>query len=150
GSASIWMARSTRESELLDFIQCLSATCGVRCATRAAWRFARRPSMLDRMQAHEPFEPDASWDEHYRDERDAAHLYRALATVEPDAERRHLFERLAVVEDRHVERWADLFAESGRPVPAFAPSAKTKLLTLVARWFGPSTVLPLLLAEEGR
>ena len=49
------------------------------------------------------------WDEHYRDERDAAFLYRALATVEPTAERRELFEKLAAVEDRHALRWEELF-----------------------------------------
>ena len=57
---------------------------------------------------------DESWDEHYRDELDAAYLYRALAHVEQDAERRQLFEKRAVVEDRHVERWRELFALSGR------------------------------------
>ena len=34
---------------------------------------------VDRPQA------DDTWDEHYRDERDAAYLYRALAAVETDA-----------------------------------------------------------------
>ena len=63
---------------------------------------------------------DASWDEHYRDERDAAFLYRALAAVEKNADRKQLFERLAVVEDRHAERWEELFAQSGRPLPAYA------------------------------
>ncbi len=52
---------------------------------------------------------DATWDEHYRDEKDAAFLYRALAAAEPDTTRRALFERLAAVEDRHVARWRELF-----------------------------------------
>ena len=45
---------------------------------------------------------DASWDEHYRDERDAAYLYRALAAVEPDPERRSSSTNSRVVEDRHA------------------------------------------------
>ena len=61
--------------------------------------------------------PEPSWDEHYRDERDAAFLYRQLAGAEGDPERRGLFERLAVVEDRHVSRWEELFHEGGRPLP---------------------------------
>ena len=33
-----------------------------------------------------PPQPDESWDHHYRDERDAAYLYRALAAVEKTPE----------------------------------------------------------------
>ena len=62
---------------------------------------------MDRPQA------DESWDDHYRDERDAAYLYRALAAVEADRERKELFDKLAVVEDRHAARWEELF-EIGR------------------------------------
>ena len=102
------------------------------------------------MQAQERFESDASWDAHYRDEQDAAWLYRALAAVEPDAGRRQLFEKLAGVEDRHVERWGELFRESGRPLPSYAPALRTRLLAGAARWFGSSAILPLMLAEEGR
>jgi VIT1/CCC1 family predicted Fe2+/Mn2+ transporter/rubrerythrin len=102
------------------------------------------PPQTERPQA------DESWDEHYADERDAAFLYRALARAETDQERRELFDRLAVVEDQHVARWETLFAEAERPLPAYATSRRTRLLAWVAGQFGPSTVLPLILAEEGR
>jgi vacuolar iron transporter family protein len=94
--------------------------------------------------------PDASWDEHYQDERDAAYLYRALAAVEPSAERRELFEKLAAVEDRHAARWEGLFREAGRAAPAYVTSIRSRALAWLARTFGVSLVLPLLLAEEGR
>lgn len=93
---------------------------------------------------------DETWDEHYRDERDASYLYGALAAIEPDLERRQLFQKLAVVEDRHVERWRELFRESGRPLPAYQTAARTRLLAWIARRFGTKLVLPLMLAEEGR
>jgi vacuolar iron transporter family protein len=92
---------------------------------------------------------DASWDEHYRDERDAAFLYRALAQADAGG-RAELFTKLAVVEDRHVQRWEALFAQAGRPLPPYAPALRTRALARLARLFGPSLVLPLLLAEEGR
>lgn len=92
----------------------------------------------------------ARWIDHYRDEKDAAFLYRALAEAEPDASRRELFRRLAAVEDRHVERWVELFRERGAPVPPHEPSWRTRALAWFARRFGPSAVLPLVLAEEGR
>jgi VIT1/CCC1 family predicted Fe2+/Mn2+ transporter/rubrerythrin len=93
---------------------------------------------------------DASWDEHYQDERDAAVLYRTLAAIEPVTERRELFERLAVVEDRHAARWEDLFREAGRPLPTYKTALRTRALGWMAKAFGPSAVLPMLLAEEGR
>jgi VIT1/CCC1 family predicted Fe2+/Mn2+ transporter/rubrerythrin len=92
---------------------------------------------------------DPTWDDHYRDERDAAYLYRALAAVEPGS-RRELFAKLADVEDRHALRWEELFREAGRPLPAYAPAWRTRALARLARAFGPSLVLPLMLAEEGR
>ncbi|MBU21669.1 MAG: hypothetical protein CL476_00950 [Acidobacteria bacterium] len=93
---------------------------------------------------------DPLWVEHYRDERDAAFLYRALAAVEVDDVRRDLFERLASVEDRHVEKWEALFAEHEQPTPSHRLSCRTRLLAWVARRFGTATVLPMILAEEGR
>jgi VIT1/CCC1 family predicted Fe2+/Mn2+ transporter/rubrerythrin len=95
-------------------------------------------------------QPDDSWDEHYADERDAAWLYRELARVDRDHHRADLFAKLAGVEDRHTARWEELFREAGRPLPAYAVSRRTRLLASVARTFGPSSVLPLILAEEGR
>jgi VIT1/CCC1 family predicted Fe2+/Mn2+ transporter/rubrerythrin len=100
--------------------------------------------------AGQGFDHDETWDEHYRDERDAAYLYRSLAEVEPDPERRELFGKLAVVEDRHAERWRELFEESGRPLPPYTTARRTRLLAWTAKRFGTSVVLPLMLAEEGR
>jgi predicted membrane protein (TIGR00267 family) len=93
---------------------------------------------------------DESWPEHYRDERDAAVLYRSLARVERDPARRQLFERLAAVEDRHAQRWEELFQHSGHPVPDYQTSVRTRALARLAAWFGTDLVLPLMLAEEGR
>ena len=106
-------------------------------------------SMASAASPHKP-QPDHSWDEHYSDERDAAYLYRQLAAVEPNGERRQLFERLARVEDRHVARWETLFRESGRPLPNYRTALRTRVLAWAARRLGTSLILPLLLAEEGR
>jgi VIT1/CCC1 family predicted Fe2+/Mn2+ transporter len=95
-------------------------------------------------------QPDAHWDEHYCDERDAAFLYRAMANVEMNGERRQLFERLARVEDRHVERWTELFRAAGRALPAYKTAMRTRALAWAARRFGNNLIMPLMLAEEGR
>ena len=54
------------------------------------------------------------------------------------------------VEDRHTARWEQLFHEANRPLPEYEVARRTRLLAWVARTFGPSSVLPLILAEEGR
>jgi VIT1/CCC1 family predicted Fe2+/Mn2+ transporter len=91
-----------------------------------------------------------TWREHWQDEADAAFLYRVLAGVEPDAERRALYAKLAEVEDRHTQKWQELLEEGGIRVPAPRPSARARLLAWVARRFGPALLTRLLLREEGR
>src|SRR5258705_9989680 len=81
---------------------------------------------------------------------DAAWLYRALARVEANPQRRAIFDNLAKVEDEHVERWRSLFHEHGGEVPSHSPSIRSRLLAAVARLFGSGAVLPLIIAEESR
>lgn len=93
---------------------------------------------------------EPTWIDHYRDEMDAAWLYRHLATTERDDHRRSIFERLAGVEDAHAARWRELFAAQETPTPSHAPSARTRVLAWLAARFGSSAVLPFVLAEETR
>jgi VIT1/CCC1 family predicted Fe2+/Mn2+ transporter len=93
---------------------------------------------------------DDTWDDHYRDERDAAFVYRQLAALETAGERGRLLERLADVEDRHVARWQQLFREAGRPLPGDRIGLRARALAWTARRFGSSLVLPMMLAEEAR
>src|SRR5688500_15783534 len=81
---------------------------------------------------------------------DAAWLYRALARSESDSARRSIFERLAKVEDAHVERWSGLFLSHGAAVPAHAPSMRTRALAWAARRCGSSLVLPIIVPQESR
>ncbi len=90
------------------------------------------------------------WSHHLADEVDAAFLYRALARVETDPKRQDLFERLAEVEARHIELWEGLFRAHGHDVPSPQPSWRSRLLAWLAQRFGPGSVLPYILAEEGR
>ena len=87
---------------------------------------------------------------HWQDEADAAYLYRLLAAAESDPKKSDLYARLAAVEDRHVQIWGDLLRQHGRPPKPFRPSARTRLLAMLGRIFGPGFLLPMLLAEEGR
>ena len=95
--------------------------------------------------------PDVhAFEHHWQDEADAAFLYRALASVEPDPKKQNVYTRLAAVEDRHVEVWAKLLTELGHPPRPFRPTARARLLAWLGRRFGPGFLLPHLLREEGR
>lgn len=99
----------------------------------------------------QPPNPDVhTFEHHWQDEADAAFLYRVLADAEPDAQKRDLYNRLAVVEDRHVTVWGDLMAKNGHAPPTFRPSLRARALAWLGRTFGPRYLLPLLLEEEGR
>jgi len=87
---------------------------------------------------------------HWQDEADAAFLYRRLSAAEPDAKKKDIYLRLALVEDRHVALWGELLTRGGRAPTAFSPSGRARLLALLGRLFGPNFLLPMLLAEEGR
>ena len=98
--------------------------------------------------------PDAatlsSWQDHLKDEADAAFLYRVLARLEPSPERGELFQRLAEVEDRHAAMWRRVLAEHGSEPAASRPSLRARLMARIAHWFGPNTLLNILLREEGQ
>ena len=93
---------------------------------------------------------DASWDEHYRDERDAALLYRALAG---GRDRRAARPLRAAGRRRGPPRRA-----VGRAVPRGGPSAARRTRSAAARGAGLARAdrsarrwcCPLILAEEGR
>jgi vacuolar iron transporter family protein len=87
---------------------------------------------------------------HWQDEADAAFLYRRLAESEPDPGKRDIYQRLAEVEDRHVEVWAGLLAQHGQQLAPHRPTGRTRLLAFLGKAFGPRFLLPMLLAEEGR
>jgi len=87
---------------------------------------------------------------HWQDEADAAFLYRVLASVEPDARKRDVYERLADVEDRHVTIWTEVIRTNGGTVGSFRPSGRTRLLAWLGKRFGSGFLLPMLLSEEGR
>src|SRR3954471_14699003 len=85
-----------------------------------------------------------AFEHHWQDEADAAYLYRILAGAEADAAKRDIYQRLAEVEDRHVEVWAGLLAQHGRAPGAFRPSGRTRLLAFIGRRIGPRFLLPML------
>src|ERR1035437_2928533 len=87
---------------------------------------------------------------HWQDEADAAYLYRVLASVEPDAVKRDVYQRLAEVEDRHTVIWEAVITKNGGRVGKFRPAGPTRLLAWLGRRFGPRLPLPVAVCRERR
>lgn len=95
-----------------------------------------------------PATDTARYREFWEDERQAAHLYRALADL-VEGERRQVFLELAETEERHAAHWARLLAEDGvEDLDPPAPSARTRGLAALARRFGVDAVLPTVIRAE--
>jgi VIT1/CCC1 family predicted Fe2+/Mn2+ transporter len=95
-------------------------------------------------------EETAAWLEHWRDEADAAFLYRELAQAEPKPDLQDIYRKLAEVEDRHTAVWRKVLADSGVTTEAPQPSTRARMLAWTARRFGPGLLTSLLLREEGK
>ena len=92
-----------------------------------------------------------TWREHWQDEADAAFLYRVLADVEPDADRRtHLPQARRGRGPPHGEVAGAPRGARATSVGAAAPTARARLLAWTARRFGPAILTRLLFREEGR
>lgn len=91
------------------------------------------------------------WRHHWQDESDAAYLYTALASQEPDPRKAKIYRELADVELRHTDMWAKLLADNGHPPPPVSkPSMQAIVMAWMGRRFGARYLLPLLLRAEGR
>lgn len=82
------------------------------------------------------------------DELDSAALYETLASVERDARLADVYRRLASAERRHADHWLDALKAQGITVPAHRPGWRTRVLQLMARRFGASTVISIVANQE--
>jgi vacuolar iron transporter family protein len=79
---------------------------------------------------------------------DGAALYRLLAEAEKTSELASVYQRLAAVEERHAEVWRSKLREAGGSEPTLRPSLRVRVIGWLARRFGASTVLPMVLSGE--
>ena len=83
------------------------------------------------------------------EEREAAAVYRLIADAEPDPSLAAIYRQLADTEERHAAMWEGRLRELGAPVPTPRLSWRARLIVWLARRFGASAVLPMLMAKEG-
>jgi vacuolar iron transporter family protein len=79
---------------------------------------------------------------------DSAALYRALADAEQNPQLAEVYRRLAAVEEAHAEFWRKELAKVGARLPALRAGWRTRFLIRLARWFGPTFVLPTVASLE--
>lgn len=84
----------------------------------------------------------------WKDERDSAALYEALARIEPNPRLSGVFSKLASSEREHCRYWEDRLRSLGHEVPPFRPSLRTRVMTALARRFGVAFVIPTITARE--
>jgi VIT1/CCC1 family predicted Fe2+/Mn2+ transporter len=83
----------------------------------------------------------------YGEEIDASILYDALSRFESNPKLAGVYKRIADSERLHAERIAARLRAAGLALPA-GPSTRARILTALARRFGPAFVLPSLAARE--
>jgi len=93
-------------------------------------------------------EAGARYRSNLQGEVDSAALYKALADAEGNPQLAEVYRRLAAVEEAHAEFWRKELARVGARLPALRAGWRTRLLIRLARWFGPTFVLPTVASLE--
>ena len=73
---------------------------------------------------------------------DSAAVYRAMAGVEESAPLASVYERLAEVEERHLDFWEQRLRSLGAEPGPRRPSWRARTMSFLAKRFGPRVVLP--------
>ncbi len=84
----------------------------------------------------------------WRAERDSSALYAALAQLEREPQLRTVYLELSSAERRHADFWQERLKSLGHAVPDFRPSARIRVLVLLARHLGIGFIAPSVLARE--
>ena len=89
----------------------------------------------------------ARYKENFQAEVDAASTYRTLSELEKQPHLQELYARMASIEERHAEFWAQRLEAAGISVTR-RPSFRARTMQWIARKFGIGVVLPTLVDTE--
>ena len=84
----------------------------------------------------------------WQGEIDGAALYRTMAEVTTQPQLAEIYGRLAAIEEKHAQFWAQQLRTAGQPVPSQRPSWRARTLRWLAKRFGAAFVLPTLATME--
>ncbi len=82
--------------------------------------------------------------ENWRGELEAVDLYRVLAKYEKSPERVEILEDMIKDEERHAEVMAKRLKEMNVPLPEYKGTWRVRTLGLLARFFGPKAIMPII------
>ena len=63
-------------------------------------------------------------------------------------DRKEFFTRMAAIERRHQNVFAELLKEQGISLPSFSPALRVRLLAFTGRLFGNDALLPSIIRSE--
>lgn len=90
----------------------------------------------------------ARYRDNFQGEIDAAATYLALAEIERQPHLQEVYRRMASMEQKHADFWANKLADiTGQP-PRSRPSLRARTMIWLARRFGPTFILPTLVSTE--
>ncbi|HEX7556896.1 MAG TPA: VIT1/CCC1 transporter family protein [Leptolinea sp.] len=84
----------------------------------------------------------------WKEELNTSYLYKQIALKYGGSPLAIIYEKMAVVETHHADRWAEVIKKEGGAVPDFKVSFRTRILAWLVKRFGPESVLPSLQAGE--
>ena len=79
--------------------------------------------------------------DNWSDERNTASLYHLISELEKDERISEVYRRMEQIELKHAAHWVMLLEDGGAAVPGFKPSMRTRILSWLARRFGPAYIL---------
>jgi len=86
--------------------------------------------------------------ENWQDEVDSAAEYRTLAAAETDPKVAQVYSNLARMEEAHIAFWEDRLRLAGASLQKRLPSWRSRVLSWIARRFGPKAVLSTIATKE--
>lgn len=88
------------------------------------------------------------YQENWRGEMDGVFLYRSLSESEKNPQLAQIYLKLSETERHHVKFWATKLKEIGVSVPEYRPGIRSRVLSFLAKRFGPGFILPSLATIE--
>lgn len=89
----------------------------------------------------------ARWRRNLQGEVDGIAIYHAMASGAREPQLTDLYTRLAATEERHAAVWRERLAAAGAAIPT-RPAWRARILSAVARRFGPGLVAPTVAGQE--
>lgn len=88
------------------------------------------------------------WKKRLQEEVDAAFLYHTLVNLVSDEKKKELYEKLASIEEKHINVWIDHIRKNSIQIDTPKPTFKARLLSKISKRYGSSLLSKLMLQEE--